>query len=274
MEKVASKTSIAAMFLLLCIVLAPAQNSNPPHYTGGPITGGPKPYSDVLREHGIDTSEPSLIAALSNSDPLVRSTAAYQLLAEHDYLARPAIVKALSAETDNQAKMGIASALVGFGDPVGAKTLESMCTDATLPVDVTFRVVQQIAMVRLSQPKLVSVGKCADVVLAAFDSANQDYQRRELVSVLPSMIHDVPKDKADRMVTVAQNLLTAKEPATRMGAGDALAQMGSTASIESLRNAIQNEPDHNIREWHQRNLDKLLKLQQQAAPTSPANTSH
>ena len=130
-----------------------------------------------------------------------------------------------------------------MGDPVGAKTLESMCADASLPVDITFHVVQQIEMAQHSHPKLLTSGKCADAVLVALDSASQDYQRQELVSVLPLMIHNVPKDKADRMVTDAQNLLTAKEPATRMGASGALAEMGSTASIELIRNAMERETD-------------------------------
>jgi len=48
--------------------------------------------------------------------------------------------------------------------------------------------------------------------------------------------------------------------------------LGSTASIDLIRTAIINEPDPGIRAWHQLNLDKLLKLQQQDVPTAPANT--
>jgi hypothetical protein len=36
-------------------------------------------FAEALREKGIDTSEPSLIAALSNTDPQIRSLAANQL---------------------------------------------------------------------------------------------------------------------------------------------------------------------------------------------------
>jgi HEAT repeat protein len=227
-----------------------------------------------LREHGIDTSETALIAALSNSDPVVRSTAAHQLLAEHDYLARPAIEKALSAETDSVAKTGIASALVGMGDPVGARTLESMCADASLPWDVTIRVVGQITMSRLSHPNLVSAGVCADVVLTALESTSDDYERTELVSVLPSIYKDVSKDKADRMITDAQKLLGERQAATRMQASMALTNMGSTASIKLIHAAMDSETDPNIRAVHQRNLDTLLKLQQPSSPAAPANPTH
>jgi hypothetical protein len=44
------------------------------------------------------------------------------------------------------------------------------------------------------------------------------------------------------------------------------------ASIDFIRTAIINEPNPDIRAWHQLNLDKLLKLQQQDVPTAPANT--
>jgi HEAT repeat protein len=248
-----------------------------PYTPGGPITGGsggPTPYSVALCEHGIDTSEQSLITALSNSDPIVRSLAANQLLAEHDYQARPAIEKALSSETDDRAKVGIAFALAGIGDPVGAKTLESMCSDASLPVDITVMAVRQIAMTKYSFSYLVSTEKCADVVLSKLDSVSQDYQRIELLSVLPSMIHDVPKDKADRMVTDAQNLLVSKDVGIRMQASMALTDMGSTASIEAIRSAMERETIPALRAVHQRNLDKLLKLQQQGANPAPANPPH
>jgi HEAT repeat protein len=245
-----------------------------PYTPGGPITGGsggPTPYSVALCEYGIDTSEQSLITALSNSDPIVRSLAANQLLAEHDYQARPAIEKALSSETDDSTKVGIASALAGRGDPVGAKTLESMCSDASLPVDITVMAVRQIAMAKYSSSYPVSTGKCADVVLSKLDSVSQDYQRIELLSVLPSMIHDVPKDKADHLVADAQNLLLSKDLTTRTSASRALADMGSTDSIELIRSAMQRETNRLTRADYQRDLDTLLKLQQQGAPTTPTN---
>jgi HEAT repeat protein len=263
-----------ATFCLLYLTAAAAQCVEPPHYAVGdpPIgEGGPRTIPDVLLRHGIDKSEPSLISALSNSDPFVRIAAANQLIVNRNYLAMPAIEKTLSTETDNRAKMCIASLLVSLGDPVGAKTLESMCTDASLPIDDTVHVVQKIESAERSNPNLISEGKCADVVLPALENASQDYQRSELVSVLPSMVHDVTKDKTDRMVIDAQNLLVSKDGGTRMQASMALTNMGSTASIEAIRSAMERETDPNIRAVHQRNLDKLLKLQQQETLAAPRN---
>jgi hypothetical protein len=104
------------------------------------------------------------------------------------------------------------------------------------------------------------------------EHASQDYERMDLITVFPLIYKDVPKEKAGRMVTVAQNLLESQDVTTRMRASQALAEMGSIASIDFIRTAIINETNSDIRAWHQPNLDKLLKLQQQDAPTASANT--
>jgi HEAT repeats len=224
------------------------------------------PFSVALCEYGIDTSEPSLIAALKNSDPEVRSLAAAELAEKHDDAARPAIENALSAETNIRARIGIAASLMNMGDAVGTKILNGMCTDASLPVEDTVSVVQQIAMA--NHP----TGICADVVLDAVEHASQDYERMDRITIFPLMYKNVSKEKAGRMVTDAQNLLESQDVTARIRASQALAEMGSIASIDLIRTAIINEPNPDIRAWHQPNLDKLLKLQQQDVPTAPANT--
>jgi HEAT repeat protein len=223
---------------------------------------GITPAADILHAHGIDTSEPSLIAALNNSDPQLRSLAAAQLTHAHDFQARSAVEKALSTETNTQARIGMASALANIGDPVGARHLESMCSDATLPVEVIVRAEREVAMAHSDRPSLTSPAKCANVILAAIETVSESYQRAELLTALASMVHEVPSDQASRMVADAQNLLQDKDANTRMRASEALADMGSTASIEAIRNAIQNESNPTARAFQQRNLDTLQKLQQ------------
>lgn len=285
-----SPTKVAVLVSLLAIathllpaqtpldtVFADVQKACDPNYkpsipsTDGLIGGGePMPFSVALCEHGIDTSEPSLIAALKNSDPEVRSLAALELaekqLTEKQYdLVKPAIENALSAETNIRARISIAASLMSMDDPVGVKVLNGMCMDESLPVEDTVTVVQQLAVPDHS------AAICADVVLDAIEHASEDYQRSDLITVFPSIYKNVPKEKANRMVTDAQNLLESQDVTTRIRASQALAEMGSTASIVLIRTAIINERNPNIRAWHQRNLDQLLKLQQDA-PTAPANT--
>ena len=195
-------------------------------------------------------------------------------MADRDLSATPAIEQALSTETNNQARVNIASALASAGDPIGAKYLETMCSDASLPDTVILRVVHSLAVANFSHPQLASPGKCADAVLSALESGSESYQRAALVTAFPSMYKDVPKDKAERMVADAQNLLGDNDSSVRMVTSQALADMGSTDSIELIRNAMERETDPALRAVHQRNLDKLLKLQRQSAPAAPANPQH
>jgi hypothetical protein len=245
------------------------QKACDPYYkpveNGDRVGGGLMSLAADLCEHGIDVSEPSLIAALKNTDPEVRSLAAAELAEKHNDLAKPDIENALSAETNTRARIYIAASLMSMRDPIGAKVLDGMCTDASLPIEDTVTVVQQIAMA--NHP----TGICADVVLDAVEHANQDYERMDLLTIFPLINKNVPKEKAARMVADAQNLLGSQDVSTRMRASQALAELGSIASIDSIRTAIINEPNPDIRAWHQPNLDKLLKLQQQNVQPSPAN---
>jgi HEAT repeat protein len=282
MDSPMSLTDVALLVSLLAIsthplpaqtavntVSADVQKACDPNYKPSPDGSNfarLMPISVALCEHGIDTSEPSLIAALKNSDPEVRSLAAAELAEKHDDPAKPAIENALSAETNTRARIDIAASLMNMGDPVGAKVLNGMCTDASLPVEDIVSVVQQIALADHS------TGMCADVVLNAIEHASEDYERMDLIAVFPSIYKNVPKEKAERMLTDAQNLLGSQDVTTRMRASQALAEMGSTASIDLIRTAIINEPSTDIRAWHQRNLDRLLKAKQHDVPTAPADT--
>jgi len=239
---------------------------------GGSGPGSLTSFADALREHGIDTSRPSLIAALNNSNPFVRSTAAAQLMANRDYLAEPAVEKVLSTETDINARIDIASALIGLDDPVGTKQLETLCSDPSQPENVTIKATQQLAMAHRSIQKPPSTEKCADRVLVVFDSDNGAFIRDTILLLLPGMYHNASKDKADHMIVIAQSMLGDPSTVTRMRAGEALAEMGSTSSIEVIRSTMEHESDPNTRRWLQRNLDTLQKLQQQAARATPANT--
>jgi len=112
-----SPTNIALLVSLLAIATHPLPAQTPldtvsadvqkacdPNYkpstpsTAGFIFGDLVPFSVALCEHGIDTSEPSLIAALKNSDPEVRSLAAAELAEKHDDLVKPAIENSLSRD--------------------------------------------------------------------------------------------------------------------------------------------------------------------------------
>jgi len=270
MTKINATKIIILCAVILSIFQLVAQN-NTPCDSNHPCPMRFTSFVEALRERGIDTSQSSLIAALSNGDPSVRSLAAHQLAENRKADGILAVRNAFLNEKNTSARVGMALALVSAGFPDAANYLETMCSGASLPVDDTVHLIQDIEMAERSNPKLISAGKCADVVLAALDSVSEDYQRRELLSVLPSMVHDVPKDKADRMVMDAQNLLGSNSITTRMRASNVLADMGSTASMDLIRSAMDRETDPFMRARHQNNYLKLLPQAIQAMPKDQAN---
>jgi HEAT repeat protein len=188
--------------------------------------------------------------------------AAAVLSEKKDYHATTAIEAALSSETDLTARINIAGALIYLGDPAGQSSLEALCSDTTQPAQITIRATQQLAMAQRSIQKPASTEKCADAILAVYDSSKSSFDRDSILTILPSMYRNAPKDKAAHMIAIAQSELGDGSPAIRMRASEALAEMGSTASIDLIRSAMQSETEPSVRSWYQRNLDTLQKLQQ------------
>src|SRR5450631_1401775 len=88
-----------------------------------PVSQHPKSVRESLRDHGIEVSQPSLIAALKEGDPKVRVLAALELAEIGDSDAIQFIEQALSIEKNSSARIGIASALVSLHDPKGVENL-------------------------------------------------------------------------------------------------------------------------------------------------------
>ena len=101
---------------------------------------------EELTSYGIELSEPSLLAALQNSNPRVRMLAAHQLQGDGDTDAIPAIQSALPAENDPRAGVGIATALSAMHDPKGTEYLQAMCADTTQPIRVVFEATQMLQL--------------------------------------------------------------------------------------------------------------------------------
>ena len=195
-----------------------------------------------------------------------------KLLADCDLQSIPAIEKALTTETDNNTRAGLAGTLASFGDPLGAKYLVAMCTDASLPINVIEGAVQGLTMAHYSHPQFTSPAICADTILNLFDSRPDS--KVDIIYLFQKMWPDVTQSQADSMVADAQSLLQRDSPSSRMAGSDVLAELKSVASIELIRNAMERETEPTIRESLQRNLDTLLKPQQQgntaASPNPPS----
>ena len=217
-----------------------------------------KSSSEELQSYGIELSQPSLLAALRNSNPRVRMLAAHQLQSDHDTDAIPAIESALSAEKDPRTGVGIATALSAFHDPKGTEYLQAMCADSTQPIRVVFEATQMLQL--LDAPS----GGCADAVLGSLNSANDRDYRDAVLSLLPDIYREVSHEQAVRILQATENLLsdTTQQPSVRLAAGHALAQIGLPSSVEVVQEAISRENDPVVRASFQSDLNMLEKKSQ------------
>jgi HEAT repeat protein len=217
-----------------------------------------KSPAEELRSYGIELSEPSLLAALRNSNPRVRMLAAHQLQSDGDTDAIPAIQSALSAEKDPRAGVGIATALSGLHDSKGTEYLQAMCTDTTQPIRVVFEATQMLQL--LDAPS----GGCADALLQSLNTASDRDYRDVILSLLPAIYPEVSHEQSVRILQAIENLLKDKtqQPSVRLAAGQALAQIGLPSSAETLREALLKENDPVMRESLQSDLNVLEKKRQ------------
>jgi len=249
------------IILCSCVVTSlTAQNGD---MTGG---GRGKTTAEELKSYGIELSEPSLLAALRNSNPRVRVLAAHQLQGDHDTDAIPAIDSALSVEKDPLAGVRIATALSAMHDPKGTEYLQAMCADTRQPTRVVFEATQMLQLLD------VPSGGCADAVLESLNTTSDIDYRDVVLSLLPAIYPEVSHEQAVRILQVIENLLrdTTQQPSVHLAAGQALAQIGLPSSVEVVQEAISRENDPVVRASFQSDLDVLEKKRQiregQAAP--------
>ena len=88
-------------------------------------------YGELLRAHGVELKEPSLVNALKNRDASVRYLAAMQLAEDKAVDAIPAIEQALAVEKESRARVNIALALALLGDKAGNTELDAICSNKT-----------------------------------------------------------------------------------------------------------------------------------------------
>ncbi len=243
--------SYLVQFLIasLCVVVAAqAPRQRPKSSSDEPLT----PAAKILRAHGIQMSESSLIRALSNSDPEIRSVAALQLAEDHDFAAVPKIEVALKAELEPRARITMAQALWSLHDPKGASYLQTMCREGSLSIYVLVEVVQDLNS--MGEPS----GACVDPVLdyLAADSLSSD-RRQAVVPALPGLYRWAPKPRAEEIVKALEEMLSDSSGWVKMEAGQSLVRIKSFASAGALREALSGETDPVVRASLQKDLDRL-----------------
>lgn len=213
--------------------------------------------AQALKDHGIDTTPDSLIAALKNSDPYVRSLAAHKLAEDRNLDAIPLIKNALAAETNPRARIGYAGALAAYKDPQGVEELQAICSDPKLPIAANIESATYLQMSRL--PSAV----CAETILDSLTNPGDASFRDSALYPLATMYREVPSDQANRILSAIEALLKdrAQQPNARLLASHVLVQIGAPSSIESLKAAVTGEPDATRKSALQADLDALQKKQ-------------
>jgi HEAT repeat protein len=241
------KPLIKALASLVVGYSAIAQSPNAS--ASGPLIS----FSDSLHSRGVETSRSSLIAALRNSDPEIRSLAALKLSEDHDADAVPFIETALSIEKNPRTRIDIASALWSLQDPKGISSLHAMCSDASLPIDLVVDVVQKLNMLGESS------GPCVGTILAFVKLHRDSQSRSKVLPALPDIYNGASQEQAALILGSLQAMLRDNTPYVRMEASHALIQIGTPPSVEAVRQAALREEDPAVRASFTRDLSHSEK---------------
>jgi HEAT repeat protein len=235
------------LIVLLALETAIAQNG-----TVRVDNSGIQSFEDYLRERGIDPSTDSLLDALQNRDPGVRSMAALLLAQNQNVDAIAPIENALSRDPSPHVRIAMAQALWSLHDAKGLTYLQGMCTDASLSIYVLVEVVQQLDLMGESGIT------CIDPVLNYLHAESNSTDRLQVViSTLPRMYRWGSSEQTARIVHILEDALQDKDGTVRMLASHGLTQMKSYTSIGLLQKLVRQEKDEVVRASLQTDLDAL-----------------
>jgi hypothetical protein len=209
--------------------------------------------AESLQARGIGITHDSLIAALHNPDPEIRSLAAMKLAEDHDFGAISEIEAALSNETTTRTRIGMSLALRELDNPKGVEGLESMCNDSSLTAESVIELVQTLHLIS------VPTSACAGSVFRSLSQPKTADYRAALIALLPSMYHELPAEQANRAVHLLEGFLLDKnqQAAVHLQASHSLAEIGSSSSSAAIRTALSREVDPALRSRYKEDLDTL-----------------
>lgn len=209
-------------------------------------------YGDLLREHGIELTEPALLNALKNPDASVRYLAAMKLAEDKTTDAIPAIEQALTVEKVPRDRVNIALALALLGDERGRTELKRICSDTTFVPE--FRLYAVRYMFDLHVPKDED---CLNATQEVIESQNVNIGNCVSALELISLFRDLTSDESRKVIGLVAARLRDPEPVVRMAASQALGGLGDPAAVPYLDSAIAKEQDENVRSLFEKDLKKL-----------------
>ncbi len=208
-------------------------------------------YGDLLRKHGIELTEPSLLRALENPDANVRFLAAMKLAEDKTVDAIPAIKEALIAEKIPRDRVNMAVALGLLGDQSGKDELKKVCADSSVSPEF------QLYAVRYMFDLHSQDGDClraAEQIAQSKDAKPGD--RISALGLLPRF-QNLTAGESHKVFELVLKCLEDPEPIVRMAASDALAGAGNPSAARYLEAAMAEEQDESVRLAIQRDLKKL-----------------
>ena len=209
---------------------------------------------EALASHGVtDLSEASLIAALSHSDPQVRTIAAMKLAEDHRGDAAPAIESALSREQNLTAQIGLSQALWGLRDDHGVAHLHAMCMDSSLSFITLISVIDALRNTRSP------AGVCAETFFAAMGRSKEPGEIAMGETRLSVIYCDSTPNQERRILTTLRLYLAdpKQEAGVRLEASQALADIGAPECAEAIRTAISQEQNPDYRTFLEATLKGL-----------------
>lgn len=225
--------------------------------TIAPSNGRGRTLDEALRGHNIELTQSALVDALKNADPEIRYLAAQKLAESKKRDAIPAIVAAFTSEKAPLTRVNIAFALAQLSDATGFGALEDGCSKGRL--DPQTSVLSGQYLIDLRHESLPCLNALLDIV--QFESDSDGY-RIQAASILPRF-HELSPVDSGRILAGLLKALETSNPAVRMAASDALADLGNSAAIPALRKTAENERDEVVRAHFERDL---LRLQSKHQP--------
>jgi hypothetical protein len=226
----------------------------------------PRSFAEGLASYGVtDLSEASLIAALSHSDPKVRTIAAMKLAEDHHDDAAPAIESALSREQDVNAQIGLSQALWALHDNHGIAHLHAMCTDSSLSFMTLISVIDALSFHHSP------AGVCAETFFAAMGRSKEPGEIAMGETRLSVIYCDSTPEQARRILTTLRLYLAdgKQEASIRLEASAALADIGTSECAEAIRAAISQEQNPDYRTFFEATLKALERNPHYCGSTRP-----
>src|SRR5260370_3046083 len=212
--------------------------------------GGPPPtFGELLKRHNIQLTQPALVDALKTTDPEVRDLAANKLAEDKAVETIPAIKDALASEKVPWTRMNIALALAEMDESIGFDTLEDNCKNKDTGGGIQASSAEYL--LRFNRDSTMCLSGVLDLLKGG---SNGD---RMVAAALLPRYHNLSKEDSEKVFTGLVEALHAPDPAARMAAGRALADLGATRGIAELGRAIEGEQEQVVRSQLEEDLKML-----------------